>query len=321
MQQESERATPRQRLFVPEHQRFAGESAVVTGASKPNGIGAALARGLAYYGAHGVLMTARPSSESLGRSLVEEVEKEATLGAWVGADLANPDGVEVVIDEMKRKKEEFGGAYRLLFLNAGVNNDERFEDLKYESLRDTLAVNLEGPMMLASRMLKEGLMPRGYGRIVVNASLIAYGNKGGSEAYGASKAALIGLVSNLAQDLGEFGITVNGVAPGFIDTEMTEKATANAPAYKEAYTVGSAAGRLGWPEDVAFHMLHFADPRSGFVTGQTLILDGGLGNPSSVRRMLENGYLRVDPEERRAVMLLRRQKRAQTTSSGEQPTA
>lgn len=309
---------PRDRLFLPENQRFADQSALVTGASKPEGIGAAIARGLSYFGARGVLMTATPGSRRLGAALVREVEAEGTHGAWVGANLATLKGVEKVIEEMGRQRDEFGGSYRILMLNAGVALDERFEELSHEKLRRTLAINLEGSMMLASLSLREGLLPRGYGRIVVNGSFVAHGNKGGQEAYGASKAALAGFIANAAQDLGEFGITVNGVFPGFIETEMTMKATADALMYREAYTVGAAAGRLGWPEDVAFHMLHFADPRSGFVTGQTLVVDGGIGNPAVIRRLIENGYVRLNQRERRAVMMLRREERqAQVTADSE----
>ncbi len=309
--------SPKDRLFIPENQRFANQSALVTGASKPDGIGAALARGVAYYGARGVFMTAMPQSAELGARLVAEVKAEGVYGTWVGADLSNLDGVETIIEEMKNHREEFGESYRLLFLNAGVPFDERFEDLSYDNLRKSLAVNLESAMMLSSRALKEGLLPRGYGRVVVTGSFVAYGNKGGQESYGASKAGLAGFIANAAQDLGEFGITVNGVFPGFIDTEMTEKVP---PMFREAYTVGAAVGRLGWPEDVAFHMLHFADPRSGFVTGQTLVVDGGIGNPAVIRRLLENGYLRVSPEERRLVMTSRRQARqvqAEANSEGQ----
>lgn len=312
---ENERLTPRDRLYVAENQRFAGESAVVTGVSKPNGIGAAIVRGLVYYGVDRVFMTATRKSTALGKAMVAEVKAEGVQGVWIGADLGRLRGVDRVIDEMKRRRKGFGDDYRLWFLNAGLNRDERFEALTYENLRKTLAVNLEGPMMLLSRALKEGLLPRGYGRVVVNSSFIAFGSKGGSEAYGASKAALCGFVANLAQDLGEFGITVNGVAPGFIDTELTQEASVNSPTYREAYTVGAAAGRIGWPEDVAFQMINFADPRAGFVTGQTIILDGGLGNPATVRRLLENGYIRVDAEERRAVMMIRRQRRSQAVTS------
>ncbi len=311
MSTESDQQTPRDRLFIQANQIFKDESAVVTGVSKLTGIGPAIVRGLAYHGAGGIFMTATPKSQELGDAMVAEVEAEGAHGAWVGADLSTIEGVETVIDAMKRRKDEFGGAYRLLFLNAGVNHDERFEALEYQNLRHTLAVNLEGPMMLASQMLKEKLMPRGYGRIVVTGSFRAFGSKGGGEAYGASKAALLGFVTNAAQDLGEFGITVNGVFPGWIVTEMTEKSVATSPAYKEAYTVGAAVGRLGLPEDVAHHMLHFADPRSGFATGQSLVLDGGVGNPAVITRMIEKGYVRLDPEERRAVMAIRRQRKNQ----------
>lgn len=295
----------RARLFIPENQRFANQSALVTGASKSNGIGAAIVRGLAYFGARGVLMTATPGSRRLGEALAEEVEAEGTHGVWVGANLVTPRGIDKIIEEMATRKDEFGGAYQLLLFNAGVVLDERFENLSYDNLRTTLAINLESPMMLASRALREGLLPRGYGRIVICGSFVAFGNKGGQEAYGASKAGLAGFIVNAAQDLGEFGITVNGVFPGFIETEMTSGERVP-PMYREAYTVGAAVGRLGWPEDVAFHMLHFADPRSGFVTGQALILDGGIGNPAVIRRLIENGYVRLSPEERRLVMQFRK---------------
>lgn len=306
---QTERATPRDRLFIREDQRFANQSALVTGVSKPEGIGAAIARGLAYFGARGILMTATSGSRKLGEALVREVEGEGTHGVWIGANLATPRGVEKIIEEMVARKDEFGRAYPLLLLNAGVVLDERLENLTYRNLHHTLAVNLEAPMMLVSRALKEGLLPKGYGRVVINGSFVAYGNKGGQEAYGASKAALAGFIANAAQDEGEHGITINGVFPGFIATEMTMKATEDAPMYREAYTVGAAVGRLGLPEDVAFHMLHFADPRSGFATGQALILDGGIGNPAVIRRMLENGYVRLNPQERRMVMMSRRQTR------------
>lgn len=296
----------RSRLLIPESQRFANQSALVTGVSKPESIGAAIARGLAYFGARGVLMTATPGSRKLGEALVKEVEAEGTHGVWVGANLATPRGVDRIIEEMMKRKDELGGGYPLLLLNAGVVLDERLENLTYRNLRLTLAINLEASMMLASRALKEGLLLREHGRIVINGSFVAFGNKGGQEAYGASKAALAGFITNAAQDLGDFGITVNGVFPGFIETEMTNKTP---QMYREAYTVGAAVGRLGWPEDVAFHMLHFADPRSGFVTGQALILDGGLGNPAVIRRLIENGYVRLSPEERRLVMMARRQTR------------
>ena len=300
--------TPRERLFLPENQRFAKQSALVTGVSKLDGIGAALCRGLSYGGSPGIVGVAQPHSAERVKPLIEEIQGEGTHMVWTGVDLSTPEGVTAVIDGMKDHKDAFGGAYPLLFLNAGVPLDQNFRDMSPEKLRKTLAINLEASMMLARYAFSEGLLPKGKGRIVITGSFVGtYGNKGGQEAYGAAKAGLGGFIRNAAQDLAEFGITVNGVFPGFVTTEMT---SGTPPSYREAYTVATPVGRLGTPEDVAHHMLHFADPRSGFVTGQTLVVDGGLGNPGVIRRLLDNGYIRVNPQERHMIMADRRKKAA-----------
>lgn len=287
-----------EQLFCPER-RFHNQIALVTGVSRPNGIGAAICRGLVDEGLEGLIATATPRSMEQGTALTDKFTADGTLSYWIGTDITTSEGREGVISEMK---ERFGTG-QLLFLNAGAAFDENFVRMTPENLERTLNLDLKSQMLLARYAVSEGILEKGKGRIVVNASFIGEYGRAGQEAYAAAKAGLKGFIKAGAQSLAEYGITINGVSPGYIATEMTRPTPAN---FREAFEVATPAGRLGTPEDVAHAMLFFADPRSGFITGQTLIVDGGLGNPGVIQRMMDGGFVRLSRKERMAVMNMRR---------------
>jgi NAD(P)-dependent dehydrogenase (short-subunit alcohol dehydrogenase family) len=237
--------------------------AVVTGAF--GGIGAAVVRALAEAGAHVALLDTRPADS--GAAAAAAVEAAGRRAAVIAADVASETSVESAFQEIRRRLGEPG----ILVNNAGITDDAILWRMSTASWRRVLDVNLTGPFLMM-RAAIPAMRAAGWGRIVNVASINAERGKAGQANYAASKAGLIALTRTAARELGPRGITVNAVAPGFIETAMT---AALPEAIRRRAVEESALGRLGKPEDVAAAIVFLSSEAAGHVTGQVLRVDGG----------------------------------------------
>ena len=239
---------------------LSGQTALVTGAS--GGIGGAIARALHSQGAQ--VMVAGTRRDALG-TLAAELGERAHIGL---ADLADP----AAADRLVRDAERVMGRVDILVNNAGITRDALALRMDDESWRIVVEVNLTAAFRLTRAALR-GMIRRRHGRVIGVASVVAITGNAGQANYAAAKAAMIGMSKSVAAEIGGRGITVNCIAPGAIATAMTEKLTAE----QRARLLGAIpAGRFGAPEDVAAAVIFLASPEAGYVTGQTLHVNGGM---------------------------------------------
>jgi 3-oxoacyl-[acyl-carrier protein] reductase len=240
--------------------RLDGKAALVTGAS--GGIGKAIARALHAQGARVVLSgTRREALDSLAGELGERA-------AVCPADLKDPGAPDAVIGTA----EKVAGPLHVLVNNAGFTRDMLAIRMKDEDWHAVLEVDLTAPFRLARAALR-GMLRRRAGRIISIASIVGSTGNPGQANYAAAKAGLSGMSKALAQEVASRGITVNIVAPGFIETPMTD-ALNEAQRTKLADAI--PLGRLGKPEDVAAAVVYLASDEAGWVTGATLHVNGGM---------------------------------------------
>ncbi len=249
---------------MSEPQVLAGEIALVTGASR--GIGAAVADLLAAQGAR-VIGTA--TSESGAAAIQSRLE--ASGGAGRVLDVADGTAVDALVEAIGR---EFG-APSIVVNNAGITRDQLLMRMKDEDWQAILDTNLGGVFRVCRAVLR-GMMKARRGRIVNIASVIGLTGNPGQSNYAAAKAGIIGFSKSLAQEIGSRGITVNVVAPGFIDTDMTRGLP---EAAREALLGRIALGRLGQPDDIARAVAFLAGPAASYITGETLHVNGGMYMP------------------------------------------
>lgn len=237
-----------------------GRTALVTGAS--GGIGAAIARGLHDAGA-GVVLA--------GRRAEPMAELAADLGdrvQVVTADLADPAAAA----DLVARAEAALAPIDILVNNAGLTRDGLSMRMTDEDWQAVLDVNLTAAFRLSRAVLK-GMMKRRWGRILAVTSVVGVTGNAGQANYAASKAGLIGMSKSLAQEVAARGITVNCIAPGFIATAMTD---ALDDGQREKILATVPARSLGTPGDIAAAAVYLASPEAGYVTGQTLHVNGGM---------------------------------------------
>jgi NAD(P)-dependent dehydrogenase (short-subunit alcohol dehydrogenase family) len=243
--------------------RFAEQNALVTGAAR--GIGEAVARRLAQEGARVILADRDP--EALGATLAL-LWKTYDHTAVAGEVLDVTDAGRV--NETIRRLEQDRGPLHVLVNNAGIVRDGWIDGLTDADWNAVLAVNLTGAFHCC-RAVIPGMKTAGYGRIVNVASRAWMGNPGQAN-YSASKAGLVGMTRALALELVRFGITVNAVAPGLIDTPLVRGL---APKVQERLIKAQPGGRMGTPDEVAAAASFLASREASFVTGQVLHVCGG----------------------------------------------
>ncbi|MCF0145909.1 MAG: 3-oxoacyl-[acyl-carrier-protein] reductase [Eubacterium sp.] len=244
---------------------FQGKTAVVTGGSR--GIGRAVCTELAKGGANIVLCYA--GNAAAAEETAEACRAYGVQVMPVQCDVADEAQVK---EMMTRAVKEFGGIH-ILVNNAGITRDNLLMIMKEEDFDAVVRTNLKGTFVCMKAVSRQMIKQR-FGRIVNISSVVGIRGNAGQVNYAATKAGVIGMTKSAARELAGRGITVNAVAPGFIETDMTK---AMPEAAKEAAVSSVPLGRIGTPEDIAGAVAFLADENSGYITGQVLSVDGGMG--------------------------------------------
>ena len=245
--------------------KFKDQVALITGASR--GIGRAIAVELAKDGADVALISRDVAALEETAAACKAARADAKT-LVIAADVADQSAVENAVAETLK---EFG---RLDFAisNAGQTLDQLLLRLQSDALDQHFAINLKSAFYLCGAVARPMMKARS-GSIVLMSSIVGITGNAGQSAYAASKAALLGLTKSLAKELGSRNIRVNAVAPGFIETAMTQKMP---EAAKESLLKSTALGRTGKPEDVSGVVSFLCSQAAGYMTGQTLVVDGGI---------------------------------------------
>jgi 3-oxoacyl-[acyl-carrier protein] reductase len=239
-----------------------GRVALVTGASR--GIGAAIAKTLA---AHGATVVASARGSNAGATVAEIVAAGGKAEA-ASLDVTDPASVETVVSGALARH----GRIDILVNNAGIARDQLLMRMKREDWDAVIATNLTAAYTCAQAVLRSMIKQRG-GRIINISSVVGQMGNAGQVNYAASKAGLIGMAKALAREVASRGITVNVVAPGLIDTDMTR---ALGVGTSETWTAQIPLGRLGTPQDVAWTVCFLASDEAAYITGQVVAVNGGM---------------------------------------------
>ncbi|WP_213948286.1 3-oxoacyl-ACP reductase FabG [Luteibacter sp. dw_328] len=245
-------------------QTLKGEIALVTGASR--GIGAAIADRLAALGAT-VFGTA--TTESGAQAIGERLAAHGGHGRML--NVTDPAAIEALIDGIAKET----GAVSILVNNAGITRDQLLMRMKEEDWSAIMETNLTS-VFRTSKAVMRGMMKARKGRIISIASVVGITGNPGQANYAAAKAGIIAFSKSLAREIGSRGITVNVVAPGFIDTDMTRGLPEE---QRSALLSGIALGQLGEPNDIAEAVAFLASPAAKYITGETLHVNGGMYMP------------------------------------------
>ena len=244
---------------------MSGKTAVVTGGSR--GIGRAICLELARRGANVVFSYA--GNTAAADKTLEELKALGVEARAIQGNVADPAAAKTLIDTAVK---ELGGIH-ILVNNAGITRDGLAMAMKEEDFDAVIETNLKGAFLCMKAAIRPMMKAR-YGRIVNLSSVVALRGNPGQVNYCASKAGLIGMTKSLAKEMGARGITVNAVAPGYISTDMT---AALPDAARDVMLSAIPVGRAGSPEDVAAAVAFLASEEAGYITGQVLSVDGGMG--------------------------------------------
>jgi 3-oxoacyl-[acyl-carrier protein] reductase len=241
-----------------------GKVALVTGGSR--GIGRATAQVLAEQGAR-VFITF-VGNEAAARETVDSIQAAGGSAEAVRVDVADTVAAEAAVADVAKR----AGRLDVLVANAGVSIDALLLRLKEDDFDRTLAVNLKGAVACSRAAIKV-MMRAKTGRIVLLSSVVGEMGNVGQTAYAASKAALLGVAKSLAREYASRGITVNAVAPGYVDTDMTSGLTGE---LREKMLTAVPLGRTGTAREIAAAIAYLASDEAAYVTGQTLRVNGGM---------------------------------------------
>lgn len=237
--------------------------ALITGASR--GLGRAIALTL---GRAGATVVGTATSEAGAERIESDLAQAGIAGTGMVLDVRDSEQVNAVVTAVGRRF----GSPTVLVNNAGITRDALMLRMRQEEWDTAIDTNL-GSVYRMSKACLRGMIKARYGRIINIASVVGLTGNVGQANYAAAKAGIIGLSKSLAQEVGSRGITVNTVAPGFIATDMTDSLP---EAQREALLVQTPLGRLGQPQDIATAVLFLATREAGFITGETLNVNGGL---------------------------------------------
>ena len=240
-----------------------GQVALVTGATR--GIGRAIALAL---GRDGATVVGTATSDAGAAAIDSALKETAVRGAGIRLDVTDAAAVDAALADIEARF----GPVAILVNNAGITRDNLLVRMKDDEWDAIMATNLKPAFRLAKACLR-GMMKARRGRIVQIGSVVGSSGNPGQANYAAAKAALVGFTKSLAQEVGSRAITVNCVAPGFVDTDMTK---ALPEAQREALMAKIPLGRLGSPEDIAEAVAFLAGPRAAYITGVTLHVNGGM---------------------------------------------
>jgi 3-oxoacyl-[acyl-carrier protein] reductase len=240
-----------------------GQIALVTGASR--GIGQAVAIAL---GRQGATVIGTATSASGAEAIQQYLDKEGITGMGCALNVNDTAQIETVMQEIRTRFGEIS----ILVNNAGVTRDNLMLRMKEQEWDDIMDTNLKSVFRMSQMVLK-GMVKARAGRIISIASVVGVMGNAGQANYAAAKAGMIGFSKSLAREVGSRNITVNCVAPGFIDTDMTR---ALGDAQREARLQHIPLGRLGQVQDIADAVVFLASPQAGYITGTTLHVNGGM---------------------------------------------
>ena len=234
-----------------------GKTALVTGASR--GIGEAIARRLGEAGAH-VIVAARSAEQ------VKRIAGEIGNATGVALDISAINVRDTIGAILKERPVD------ILVNNAGITEDDLFIRMKPEAWSNVIRTNLDSAFHITQEVVKKMIRAR-WGRVINISSIVALSGNPGQVNYASSKAAIIGFTKSLALEIGSRNVTVNAIAPGYIQTAMTDAMTEEA---QKAMTERIAAKRLGTPDDIAYAVVFLASEQASYITGTVLNVSGGL---------------------------------------------
>ncbi|MFP3254301.1 MAG: 3-oxoacyl-[acyl-carrier-protein] reductase [Hydrogenobaculum sp.] len=242
---------------------LAGKTALITGSNR--GIGKSIAQKLAENGAD-IIITAPLKSDA--ESAANEIKERYNVKTYAfELNLLDINSIEDTVKEIEKTT-----TVDILVNNAGITKDNLFIRMKKEEWEDVIKVNFTSIFYITQPIVKQMIKKR-WGRVINISSVVGIMGNAGQTNYSATKAALIGFTKSLAKEVGSRGITVNAVAPGFIDTPMTQGLPED---IKEAYKKQIPLGRFGSPEDVANAVLFLASEKASYITGEVINVNGGM---------------------------------------------